>query len=123
MLWRMLIFRAGRYRRVLTRGALALGAVLLAAAIVAYANGHRRYQLIVNVPAPFVAEGVQIYSGCCRIVAQLAGDRRTFVFVLQAGDYGVSGMLAQNGEYRPLPTQQIPVHLDHDQAITLGRGG
>ena len=119
MLWRLLIFRARHYRRLLLRLALILVAVVLIAAISSYASNQRRYRLTVNIQAPFVGEGVEVYVGCCHIVDQGAGDRRTFIFVLPRGDYNVGGMLAQNGEYRPLPTHLVPVHLDRDTTITL----
>jgi len=123
MHWRILVFRIRRHQSLLARTALALVAVALIAAVVVDVDHHRQYTLTVNIQPPFVGEGVQIYTGCCRIVNQLSGDRQTFVFVLQRGDYNVGGLLAQNGEFRPLPTPLFPVHLDHDQAITLHGGG
>jgi len=123
MLWRLLIFRARNHRRSLARLCLVLAVVLFAVASVSYTSSHRRYQLTVNIQPPFVGEGVQVYTGCCSIVAQQAGDRRSFVFVLQRGDYNIGGLLAQNGEFRPLPTQLVPVHLDQDRTVTLHGSG
>lgn len=123
MFWQMLVFRVGRYRRVLGRAALVLLAVGLVAAIIGWTAGHRQYRLTVYVQPPFVGEGIEIYAAGSRLVTSEAGDRRTFIFVLPRGDYTVGGLLAQNGESRPLPTPLVPVHLDQDRTITLVGGG
>ncbi|HEY8742738.1 MAG TPA: hypothetical protein VIU62_06550 [Chloroflexota bacterium] len=123
MLWRLLVFRATNNRRVLAGFFSFVAVALLAAAVITIASTHRRYQLTVNIQPPFVGEGVQVYAGCCHIVAQQAGDRRSFVFVLQRGDYNVGGLLAQNGEFRPLPTSLVPVHLDKNSTVTLHGSG
>jgi hypothetical protein len=123
MFWRLLVFRIARRRRLMLQAAMLLLAIGLVAVLVGWAAGHRQYRLTVLVQPPFVGEGIQIYAVGSRLVTTQAGDRRTFVFVLPRGDYTVGGLLAQNGEFRPLPTPLVPVHLDQDRTITLFGGG
>ena len=123
MFWRMLVFRIGRYRHRLLRACLVLLVSILVAAIIGWTAGRREYRLTVLVQPPFVGEGIQIYGAGSRLVTSQAGDRRTFIFVLPRGDYNVGGLLAQNGESHPLPTQLVPVHLDQDRSITLFGSG
>ncbi|HEV7216826.1 MAG TPA: hypothetical protein VGP33_17100 [Chloroflexota bacterium] len=123
MFWRLLVFRIARHRRLAVRAAMLLLGIGIAAVLIGWAAGNRQYRLTVLVQPPFVGEGIQIYAVGGRLVTTQAGDRRTFIFVLPRDDYTVGGMLAQNGESRPLPTPLVPVHLDQDRTITLFGGG
>lgn len=119
MYWDIVVFRAGRYRRPLARLGLVLAVGALLVAALALSASNRHYTLTVRVQPPYVAEGVEVYHGCCRIVDQQSGDNRTFVFDLQGGDYNIGAMMVEDGESRPMPSQPVPIHLDHDQTITL----